>query len=89
MIHTAHAPVALWLDTAGRPERLVWLGERWRVNDSPTPLEDLAYHPAITHPPARASQPGWRFQAVAESGEVRVFDVRLDRGEWVILRVFE
>ena len=87
-IHTARDAITLWLDAGGRPERLVWGGQRWRVNDNPTPLEDALLHPLITHPP-RASRPGWRFQAVSESDEVRVFDVREVDGEWVVLRTYD
>ncbi len=59
------------------PVRLVWEGQRFRVNDTPTPLrqEDIWWHPAITHPP-RASWRGWRFQAVDEHGNAAVFDIR-------------
>jgi len=68
--------IAVWFVNE-TPVRLVWEGERFRVNDTPTPLrpEDVMWHPAITHPP-RASWRGWRFQAIDERGIAAVFDIR-------------
>jgi hypothetical protein len=68
--------IAVWFVNE-TPVRLVWEGQRFRVNDTPTPLrpEDILWHPAITHPP-KASWLGWRFQAVDEHGNAAVFDIR-------------
>ena len=38
--------VTVWTDASGAPERFVWEGTRYRVSDTPTPL-DLD-HPALT-----------------------------------------
>lgn len=78
--------VAVWFAN-GVPARLVWRGERFRVNDRPTRLEDeLGWHPAITHPP---SVVGWRFQARGEAGRSLVFDVQQTARGWVLLRTYE
>jgi hypothetical protein len=68
--------IAVWFVNE-TPIRLVWEGQRFGVNDTPTPLrpEDIWWHHAITHPP-RASWRGWRFQAVDKHGNAAVFDIR-------------
>jgi len=91
LLHTREK-VALWLDDKGCPDRLVWEGRRYRVNDIPTPLGDpgeFAWHPEITHLPEAWT--GWRFQAVGEDGVSLVFDVRLDEAtqEWELLNVYD
>jgi hypothetical protein len=78
----------------GMPARLVWEGRRYRVNDTPTPLDaddifELTWHPALTHPlPAWR---GWRFQAVDDQHHALVFDVRegIDGGPWHLLRTYD
>ena len=76
--------VAVWLDDAGAPSRIVLNGRRYRVTDHPTTLDDLVI--GITHPPAVPL--GWRFQATDESGDTRVFDVeyQLADDQWALLR---
>ena len=78
--------VAVWLDDAGAPVRIVLNGRRYRVTDHPTPLDDLVI--GITHPPAAPL--GWRFQATDESGEARVFDVQFQpaEGQWTLIRSY-
>ena len=64
--------VALWL-TDGRPDRMVWRGERWRVADAPARL--------IGDPGA-----GWRFRARSEaSGRLREFEARTEGGHWFVV----
>jgi hypothetical protein len=85
--------VMVW-SVNGVPARLIWEGQRYRVNDTPTPLDaedifELTWHPAMTHPlPAWR---GWRFQAINDARETKVFDVRegSDGGPWRILRTYD
>jgi hypothetical protein len=78
----------------GIPVRLVWEGRRYRVNDTPTPLDaddifELTWHPALTHPlPAWR---GWRFQAIDDERHALVFDVRegVDGSPWHLLRTYD
>jgi hypothetical protein len=78
--------VAIWTGAGGVPERIIWAGVRYRITDTPTPLEvDYA---AITHP---VMEPiGWRFQGTAESGESRMFDVLFSeaREEWLLMHTY-
>lgn len=78
--------VTVWLDDFGRPTRLVWRGDRYRVTDTPTLREDLVL--GIMHPPRID---GWRFQGTRDDGQSRVFDVRHDeaRQEWELLAVYD
>ena len=88
-METTQEELAVWL-ADGRPVRVVWRGERYRVDDQPTPLAEAMvwWDPAITHPQAPE---GWRFQARSEAdGIARVFDVRQNPdGRWEALRVYE
>jgi hypothetical protein len=68
----------------GAPERLVWAGHRYRVTDTPTPLEDMLLD--ITHPPQVR---GWRFQGTDENGYARVFDVRSVERGWELVGIYE
>ncbi len=80
------ASVTVWVGAQGIPERFVWDGERYRVSDSPTPLEcDFA---AVAHPSGMPL--GWRFQGTNESGETRMFDVLYDdrSREWRLLHTY-
>ncbi len=82
--------VAVWFANEV-PVRLVWEGQRFRVNDTPTPLsaDDILWHPTITHPPCDAWR-GWRFQAVDDAGQSAVFDIRqFDSAHWVLLAVHD
>ena len=78
--------VTVWTDASGAPERFVWEGTRYRVSDTPTPL-DLD-HPALTHP--LPVPRGWRFQGTSERGDSRIFDVQFNaaRQEWRVLRTY-
>ena len=86
-MQTAHMEeIAVWF-VDGVPARIVWRGDRFRVNDRPTRLADeLGLHPAITHPPEIY---GWRFQARSVTGQSMVFDVRETSRGWVLLRAYE
>jgi hypothetical protein len=79
--------VTVWTGAGGVPERFAWHGRRYRVSDTPTPLEDLLG--GLTHIPALP--PGWRFQGTADDGDTRVFDVLFDdaRQEWLLLHTYE
>jgi hypothetical protein len=79
--------VTLWTDVHGVPEGFVWDGKRYRVTDTPTPLDfDLAL---ITH--LLAIPTGWRFQGTDESGDSLVFDIACyaDAREWHVVRIYE
>lgn len=84
-----HMAVAVWLDSIGKPQRLVWDGERYTVTDTPTPLESL-FDDWTTHLPAGV-QNGWRFQGTADDGRSRVFDIRDDghTGRWTLIATYE
>lgn len=84
--------VAVWLSSAGVPERLVWRGRRFRVSDTPTAFggasdEVLGF---VTHPPRQSV--GWRFQGTSEGPEreTLMFDVLRDeyRQQWRLLRTY-
>ena len=79
--------VMVWIGAQGIPERFVWAGTRYRISDTPTPLEPDYAH--ITHPVIAA--PGWRFQGTSDAGDSRMFDVLFDeaRNEWVLLHTYE
>ncbi len=80
------ATVTVWTGEAGIPERFVWAGIRYRITDTPTPLD--VDHGAITHP---GSMPlGWRFQGTSGAGDTRMFDVLYDtsRREWQLLHTY-
>lgn len=85
-------PVAVWLDSSGRPVRLVWKGTRYTVSDTPTPLrgEEPDLEPlleAVTYPLLRLV--GWRFQATSSTGDTFVVDVRRgDREQWELIGVY-
>lgn len=84
-----HESVAVWLDGSGRPERLVWQGERYTVTDTPTALEEL-FEAHVTHL-ASGFHGGWRFQGTTDAGRSRVFDVRDDghHGRWTLIGIYE
>ncbi len=81
------ATVTVWTGEQGIPERFVWDGKRYRVTDTPTPL-DIDYA-TVTHPPAMPL--GWRFQGTSDTGEIRMFDVHYNQGrqEWQLLHTYE
>lgn len=81
------ATVTVWIGAQGIPERFVWDGKRYRVTDTPTPL-DVDYA-SITHPPLMP--PGWRFQGTSDAGDTRMFDVLYDeaRQEWQLLHTWQ
>lgn len=88
MAHAARATsedpapdAVVWADATGRPVRLIWAGRRWRVTDRPTVITAPSAWWWRCDPLGRAlyAAPrecvGWRFQATAEGGESRVFDL--------------
>ncbi|GAA1521944.1 hypothetical protein GCM10009761_25490 [Agromyces terreus] len=83
-------PVAVWLDAAGAPTRLVYRGIRYRVIDTPTKLGVEPEWPSgISHPPAEVTlAPGWRATGRAENHDLLVFDLRLAPNGWVAEHVF-
>jgi len=79
--------VAVWVDGAGVPERVVWAGVRFRVTDTPTPLDlDLSF---ATHLPFLPT--AWRFQGTNDQGESLVFDVVSVAGgqAWRVLHTYQ
>ena len=89
-------PAVVWADADGRPVRLVWHGERWRVSDRPTLITEPVPWWSSLDPEGSAlelaplSCTGWRFQATAADGRSCVFDVR-DDGDatrWLVVKVY-
>jgi hypothetical protein len=75
--------IAVWFER-GVPTRIVYDGNRYRVSDQPTRLEDEMA--VLTHPLAIT---GWRFQATDSHHISRVFDIRQRGNEWLLLRVYD
>jgi hypothetical protein len=83
---TVAAGAGVWTDSQGVPVCLVWQGQRYRVTDTPTPLDlDLE---AVTH--LTAWPVGWRFQGTNEAGLSVMFDVvSFDSAlEWRVIRTY-
>ena len=78
--------ITLWASERGVPERFVWEGKRFRVTDTPTPLEfEMGLLTHFTVVPM-----GWRMQGTDERGESLMFDIgqfTADRG-WHVLRTY-
>ena len=85
LLHPARAgtTVTIWM-VDGVPARLVHEGERYRVTDRPTRLEDE--HPDLAH---RLNLTGWRFQGTGEDGLSHMFDVRRAGDEWRLIRTYD
>lgn len=81
---TADGTVTIWLAN-DVPARLIFAARRWRVTDTPTPLQEDHWAP-----PLEDSTPlhGWRFQATEEQGNSRVFDVFQVGRDWHVHRVY-
>ncbi|HEX3678537.1 MAG TPA: hypothetical protein VHU90_02350 [Galbitalea sp.] len=78
--------VTVWTSEQGVPERFVWEGERFRVTDTPTPLEfEIGL---ITH--VSAIPVGWRLQGTDEHGESLMFDIGqlAASREWHVIRTY-
>ena len=63
--------LTVWTSEHDVPDRFVWKGTRYRVTDTPTPLDfeiELLTHIA-------AIPNGWRLQGTDEDGESVVFDL--------------
>lgn len=90
MLLAQPTPVAVWLDSADRPVRLVYRGARYTTIDEPTPLpHDIDWPPGITHPPAEPRTAGWRLTARSTAtGETLVFDLRQAGGGWQVEQVY-
>ena len=78
--------VALW-HTDGRPDRMVWRGERWRVVDAPSRLAEELPRTRRSAPIAAHPAPqGWRFRARSEtSGALREFEARSEGEHWFVV----
>lgn len=78
----------LW-EVDGLPRRLVWLGMRWRVIDTPTYLREEveSLPPMITHAPQPVM--GWRFTARSDvDGTVLTFDLSRENDRWLVARTW-
>jgi len=78
--------IALWTSERGVPERFVWEGERFRVTDTPTPLDfEIGLLTHFTVIPI-----GWRLQGTDERGESLMFDIaQVEAGrEWHVVRTY-
>jgi hypothetical protein len=78
--------VIVWTGKHGVPERFVWEGKRFRVSDTPTPLDfEIGL---LTHMPSVPT--GWRLQGTDESGDSLVFDIGrfADDRDWRILHTY-
>jgi hypothetical protein len=85
-MNTVAETLTVWVDSQGVPDRMVWEGTRYRVTDTPTPLElDLN---AVTH--LSILPTGWRFQGTNDEGESLVFDVISvgDAHRWRVLNTY-
>jgi hypothetical protein len=78
--------LTLWTGEHGVPERFVWEGKRYRVTDTPTPLEFEVG--LITHPAGLPA--GWRCQGTDESGDCLIFDIARysDAHEWHVVHTY-
>ncbi|MFC5502962.1 hypothetical protein ACFPJ4_11995 [Lysinimonas soli] len=85
LLHPARtgSVVTVWL-VNDVPARLVYEGQRYRVTDMPTRLEDE--HPEMTH---RLNLTGWRFQGTDDAGLSHMFDIRRAGGEWQLIRIYD
>lgn len=77
---------AVWL-VNGIPARMVWDGVRYRVTDTPTPLTEDEWCPALTHAATRIV--GWRFQGTTSGGQSMMFDIVEGEQGWRVLRVYD
>jgi hypothetical protein len=78
--------LTLWIDDSGAPERFVWEGRRFRVTDTPTPLDfEIGL---LTH--LAGAPNGWRLQGTDDNGESLMFDIaQLAAGrEWHVTRTY-
>jgi hypothetical protein len=88
--HTSE-PVAVWLDDAGAPTRLVFRNVRYRVIDTPTRLPHQAWLSYRSERPTESSDRstlGWRVTGRSTTDETLVFDLRLQPSGWVVENVF-
>ena len=83
---TVPAEVAVWL-VGGMPARLVWNGVRYRVTDTPTPLTEDEWCPALTHAARRII--GWRLQGTTAGGQSLMFDLVEGERGWSVVRVYD
>ena len=84
--HTGTDEVVVWLGN-GLPRLLVWNAVRYRISDTPTPLQEDVWHPSLTHGARRLV--GWRFQATTANGVSRMFEVEHTDGGWRLLRSYD
>lgn len=80
------ATLTLWTSDAGVPERFVWEGRRFRVTDTPTPLEfELGLFTHLEGLPI-----GWRVQGTEEDGDSLMFDIAqfATGSAWHVIRTY-
>lgn len=78
-------PVTLWLSN-DIPERMVFLGRRWRVTDTPTRLRHSIWSAADD---LRHGLYGWRFQGTDDAGLSLVFDVYKGVDGWHVHKNYD
>ncbi|MBN9141433.1 MAG: hypothetical protein J0H23_11465 [Micrococcales bacterium] len=85
LLHPARSGtvITVWL-VNDVPARIVHEGQRYRVSDMPTRLEDE--NPDLAH---RLNLTGWRFQGTDTAGISRMFDIRRAGDEWRLIRVYD
>ena len=88
-MRTMRAPDSVDLELRdGIPVRLSWRGADYTVSDTPTHLQLVADHEALTHPLRPLF--GWRFQGTSETHDSRVFDVyEAGAQQWKLFAVYE
>ncbi|MRG58782.1 hypothetical protein GE115_02680 [Agromyces sp. CFH 90414] len=89
-MHTSE-PVAVWLDQAHAPTRLVYRNVEFRIIDSPTRLPRHAWLASSAESASQRmdqAEPGWRVTGCADTQETRVFDLRLLPRGWIVENVF-
>jgi hypothetical protein len=78
--------LTLWMSERDVPERFVCDGKRYRVTDTPTPLEfEIGLLTHVTVIPV-----GWRLQGTDETGDSLMFDIgRFSAGlDWHVIRTY-
>jgi hypothetical protein len=85
MLSASEHPGTLWLNN-DIPERMVYLGRRWRVTDIPTRLRHSVWN---TAPEPGRGLYGWRFQGTDDDGLSLVFVVFKAEDGWHVHRSYD
>lgn len=85
-LSAATTEIAVWM-VNGIPARIVWDGVRYRVTDTPTPLQEEVWHPSLTHGARRLM--GWRFQGTTSGGFSTMFEIAQAGEGWQLLRAYD